>query len=139
MKVFSKETLLKNMVEHPYDTNQDLVARVNFFFRSEDGRLTIAYYESPAGWFDVSVEGFSEIDYVLEGEVQLSSRSGKVVARKGEAFLIEDGDSFRWHNVKPSKMLFFIYPVTKDISDLIDSFYSRQQGRRPSIEYPSSG
>jgi uncharacterized cupin superfamily protein len=125
MKVFRKAEIIRGLVDHPYDTNPELIAKVNFLFTSKDGKLTMAYYESPAGWFDVEVDGFQEIDYVLEGEVHLESENESLVAFAGDAFLIEDGDAFRWEMVKPSKMVFFIYPITKDISELIQSFYQR--------------
>lgn len=125
MRIFTKADFIRGLVDHPYDTNPDLVAKVNFFYKSGDGKLTMAYYESPAGWFDVEVEGFNEIDYVLEGEVYLITEEQELVARAGDAFHIQDGDRFRWQMTKPSRMVFFIYPITNEISELIDSFYQR--------------
>lgn len=125
MKVISRQELIREMVDHPYDSNPDLTAKVNFFFFSKDRKMAMAYYESPQGWFDVEIEGFEEIDYVLEGEVRLSSATETLTARAGDCFLIQDGDRFRWEMVKPSKMVFFIYPITRDIRELIDSFYER--------------
>ncbi len=125
MRLISKDELRERMVDHPYDSNPDLLARVNFFYTSSDGKLTIAYYESPVGWHNVEVRGFEEIDYVLEGEVHLVSDTETVVAKTGDAFIIEDGDKFRWHMAAPSRMIFFIYPIAREISELIDSFYKR--------------
>jgi ethanolamine utilization protein EutQ (cupin superfamily) len=126
MKVFTWEELSRGMVDHPYETNPELLAKVNFFFFSADGQMAMAYYESPEGWFDVEVDGFEEIDYVLEGEVELLSAEQSLTARAGDCFLIQDGDRFRWRMTKPSKMVFFIYPLTKPIQDLIGSFYQRK-------------
>ncbi len=123
MHVITKEELIARMVDHPYESNPELVARVNFFFTSADEKMTMAYYEAPAGWFDVEVSGFDEIDYVLEGEVELVSDEQRLTARAGDCFHIQDGDKFRWHITKPSKMIFFIYPITQDIAELIKSFY----------------
>lgn len=124
MQVIRKEELIDGMVDHPYESNVDLLARVNFFYYSEDRKLAVAYYESPAGWFDAEVNGFDEIDYVLEGEVELIKDDGeKVTVREGDCFLIQDGDKFRWRMTKFSKMIFFIYPLTKEMERLIESFY----------------
>jgi len=123
MRVFTKADLLQGMVDHPYDTNPELRANVNFFFFSKDRKLAVAYYESPTGWFDVVVDGFEEIDYVLEGEVVLESQENRLVAKAGDCFLIQDGDRFRWRMTQPSRMIFFIYPVTRAIDGLIASFY----------------
>jgi len=119
MKIITKQELITKLVDHPYDTNPSLVAKVNFFYYSEDKRMAMAYYESPVGWFDVTVEGFEEIDYVIEGEVELRSATETISARAGDCFHIKDGDNFRWTMIKPSKMIFFIYPLTKDINELI--------------------
>ena len=123
MKVITREELINGMVDHPYDNNPELIAKVNFFYFSDDGKLAIAYYESPPGWFDVEVEGFTEIDYVLEGEVELITNSVSIKAEAGDCFQIQDGDKFRWKMNEFSRMLFFIYPITRDIKKLIESFY----------------
>lgn len=133
MRVLSKADLIGGMVDHPYDSNPGLLARVNFFYLSPDRRLAMAYYESPPGWFDVEIRGFSEIDYVLEGEVDLVSDGQIMTARGGDCFLIEDGDTFRWRMTKASKMIFFIYPLTRQLEDLIAGFYG---GRFPGDHDP---
>jgi ethanolamine utilization protein EutQ (cupin superfamily) len=123
MRVIKKEELITGMVDHPYESNVDLIAKVNFFYFSEDRKLAMAYYESPPGWFDVEVKGFDEIDYILEGEVDLISDGKSLTAEKGDCFLIQDGDKFRWQMTKYSKMVFFIYPLTQEIEELIEGFY----------------
>jgi uncharacterized cupin superfamily protein len=133
MKVFPRGELVDGLVDHPYESNPGLLARVNFFYFSADRKLTMAYYESPPGWFDVQVQGFEEIDYVLEGEVELVSAAGTLVAREGDCFLIQDGDRFRWRMKRRSRMIFFIYPVTAQMEALIASFYQdREAGLRRS-------
>ena len=127
MKLISKHEMVSALVDHPYESNPNLVAKVNFFYFSPDKKLAIAYYESPPGWFDVEVKGFSEIDYVLEGEVELISDSSTIRVKAGDSFLIEDGDKLRWKMHTTSKMLFFIYPITEEIDKLIDSFYRESQ------------
>lgn len=126
MKVFTQKELVENLVDHPYDSNSGLLAKVNFFYYSEDEKMAMAYYESPEGWFDAEIDGFDEIDYILEGAVELTSETETLVAKAGDAFLIQNGDKFRWRMTKPSKMIFFIYPLTKEIVDLIESFYNRE-------------
>ena len=123
MKVIRKDELIKGMVDHPYESNIDLIAKVNFFYFSEDRKMAMAYYESPAGWFDVEVNGFDEIDYVLEGEVELVADGEAVTVKEGDCFLIQDGDKLRWRMTKFSKMIFFIYPITEELDKLIESFY----------------
>jgi len=123
MKLISKDELVKGMVDHPYESNLDLTAKVNFFYLSKDRKMAVAYYESPPGWFDVEVNGFDEIDYILEGEVELISDAEVLTVKAGDCFLIQDGDKLRWRMTKFSKMIFFIYPLTEEIDQLIESFY----------------
>lgn len=125
MKVISKEMLIKGLVDHPpYDSNPELLAKVNFIYLSPDGRMAIAYYESPKGWFDVEVHGFDEIDYVLQGEVELISDNQRLLAKSGDCFWIQDGDKFRWQMNEPSKMIFFIHTLSEEIQELISQFMS---------------
>jgi len=123
MNVIRKDELIEEMVDHPYESNSDLIAKVNFFYFSEDRKMAMAYYESPAGWFDVEINGFDEIDYVLEGEVELVANGEVVTVKEGDCFLIQDGDKLRWRMTKFSKMIFFIYPITEEMDKLIESFY----------------
>ncbi len=125
MKVIRKDELINGMVDHPYESNIDLIAKVNFFYFSEDRKMAVAYYESPEGWFDVEVNGFDEIDYVLEGEVELITEVETVTVKEGDCFLIQDGDKLRWRMTKFSKMVFFIYPITEEMERLIESFYKK--------------
>lgn len=123
METISKETLIKELVDHPpYETNPALKAKVNFFYFSPDGSLAYAYYESPAGWFDVEVNGFDEIDYVIDGEVELISESQRLLVKAGGCFHITDGDKFRWQMNQPSKMIFFIHAETVAGKALIARF-----------------
>ena len=87
----------------------------------------MAYYESPPGWFDAEINGFNEIDAVLEGEVELVSERETLTAKEGDCFLIQDGDKFRWRMTRSSWMIFFIYPLTKEFEGLIASFYRDRQ------------
>jgi ethanolamine utilization protein EutQ (cupin superfamily) len=127
MKVFRKDELVNGMVDHPYDSNIDLIAKVNFFYFSEDRKMAVAYYESPPGWFEVEVRGFDEIDYVMEGEVEIISNGEAVTVKEGDCFLIQNGDNLHWRMTKYSKMIFFIYPLTDEIIQLIESFYGRSK------------
>lgn len=90
MKVVTKSELVNAVVDHPYDTNPDLIAKVSFFYFSEDRKLTMAYYESPQDWFDVKVSDFDEMDAILEGEVQLISDREMLTAKAGDCFLTQD-------------------------------------------------
>ena len=123
MRVISNDTLRHEMVDHPYECNPDFLAKVNFFFFSPDKKFTVAYYEAPEGWFEAKVSGFYEIDYIIEGEVELISNDQSLIAKKGDCFLIQDGDTFRLEFRKFTKIIFFIYPLTSEIDELIESFY----------------
>jgi ethanolamine utilization protein EutQ (cupin superfamily) len=126
MKLFSKDELIAGLKDHPYDTNPDFTARVNYFYFSPDGKMLMAYYESPIGWFDAEINGFEEIDYVLEGLVRLSSKNGTLTAKAGDCFLIQNGDRIRWEMVKPSRMIFFLYPVTGEIQEFVEHILQRK-------------
>ncbi len=125
MKVITNQMLINGLIDHPpYDSNPALKAKLNFIYRSPDGRMAMAYYESPKGWFDVDVEGFDEIDYVVEGEVELISNNERLIAKPGDCFMIQNGDKFRWQMNQPSKMIFFIHTLSEDVQKFISQFIS---------------
>jgi len=77
MEVIDKATLIKNLVIHPYDSNPAYFAKVNVFNYSSDGKFAAGYLEAPEGWFDAVINGFNEIDFVIEGEMELISANEK--------------------------------------------------------------
>ena len=123
MNVISKENLIKNLVNHPYDSNPEYFAKVNIFYYSPDGKFAAGYWEAPKGWFNAEIEGFSEIDFIIEGEIEAVSedKTKTVVAKQGDCFLIENGDRFLWKINNKTKAVFFIYPLTEKIKNFIQS------------------
>lgn len=125
MKVIDKNTLVRNMVIHPYDSNKDYFAKVNMFYYSEDGKFAAAYWEAPEGWFNAEVKGFNELDFVLEGEMKLISSDGKksIFAKTGDCIILEDGDKFSWILNKFSRVVFFIYPMNSELNEFFDNLH----------------
>jgi len=122
MEVIQNSILKKGLVNHPYDTNLQYFAKVNIFYKSHDRKFTAGYWEAPEGWFDATIIGFNEIDFIIEGEIEAISEDKikKVTARKGDCFLIKNGDRFRWQINKFTKAVFFIYPLTEEL----DKFFN---------------
>ena len=120
MRIISKETLVNELVDHPpYETNPELHAKLNVIYLSPDGRTAMAYYEAPEGWFDVEVKDFDEIDYMLEGEVELISADRRLTATPGDCFMIQDGDKFRWQMNKPSRMFFVLHTQSEEVQEFL--------------------
>jgi len=122
MEVIQRTSLIKGLVNHPYDTNPQYFAKVNTFYYSPDRKFAAGYWEAPEGWFDIIIEGFNEIDYIIDGEIEAISedKTKKVIARQGDCFLIKNGDRFRWKVNKFTKAVFFIYPLTKELGKFFD-------------------
>lgn len=115
MKVFSESNIINNLVDHPYDSNPDYLAKVNFYYVSQDKKFVAGYWEAPEGWFEAEIKGFYEINYVVEGEIELITKDRSLTAKAGDCFLVENGDRMKWKIKQPIKTFFFIYPVTEDL------------------------
>jgi len=124
MKVFDNKWLAGNLFVHPYDSNPDYFSYVNFFNFSPDGKAATGYWEAPKGWLEFTFSGFQELNYVIEGEIEVThlTTGEKVVARPGDVYLIQDGDSVRWEMKKFTRTVFFLYPLTQQIRDMIASW-----------------
>jgi len=123
MDLISKKKLIKNLVNHPYESNPEYFAKVNMFYYSQDGKFAAGYWEAPQGWFDAVVEGFNEIDFIIEGEIEAISKDENrtVVVKPGDCFLIKNGDKFKWKISKFTKAVFFLYPLTEELRDFFKS------------------
>jgi uncharacterized cupin superfamily protein len=113
------------MINHPYESNPDYFAKINFFHFSNDAKLMAAYWEAPVGWFNWEYDGFYEIDYIIDGEIELVSEDETIIVKKGDCFLTEDGERIMFKIKKFTKALIFVYPINeiimKEIKKLISS------------------
>ncbi|UCB47199.1 MAG: hypothetical protein JSV25_07255 [Spirochaetota bacterium] len=73
MKIIINENLKHYWVNHPYDSNPDYIAKVNFFYVSQDKKLIAGYLEAPEVWFEAETKGFNEINYIVDGEIEFVS------------------------------------------------------------------
>ena len=117
MKLINNWFLKSNTVIHPYDSNPSYTAKINTFYYSEDEKLIAGYWEAPEGWFDAEIEEQNEINYVIEGEIDLVCKDKRLTAKKGDCFLVESGERIKWIIKKTIKTIFFIYPANKEIAD----------------------
>lgn len=121
MKVIKNDFLVKNLVKHPYESNPGYNAKINTFYFSRDKKLIAGYWEAPVGWFDTVIEEQNEINYVIEGEIELVSDSRKVTAKGGDCFLAEGGEKLKWIIKKPIRTFFFIYPAKKELASFFEN------------------
>ena len=120
MKLFDSKTLKNEAVIHPYEDNPGYEALINTFFYSDDKKAIAGYWEAPTGWFTSEIEEQSELNFLIEGEidiVSLDDGSKRISAKKGDIFLIEKGDRIKWVINKPVKTIYFIYPSPAQLTD----------------------
>jgi ethanolamine utilization protein EutQ (cupin superfamily) len=89
VKAFINDLLIKDTVNHPYDSNPEYVAKIHTFYYSKDEKLIAGYWEAPEGWFDAEIEEQNEINYVIEGEIDIICGDKIITAKKGDCFLVE--------------------------------------------------
>ena len=132
MKIFDKESLAAALYVHPYESNPDYFSYVNFFDYSPDGKAATGYWEAPKGWLEFTFTGFQELNYVIEGEVEVTNleTGRKVVARPGDVYLVQDGDHVRWEMRQFTRTVFFVYPLTAQIRSMIASWKKKKTGNR---------
>ncbi len=117
MRIISSESITTNTAIHPYECNPGYEARINTFHFSEDERFVTGYWEAPEGWFDADIGEQTEINYVIEGEIELVGAGKSITAKKGDCFVAEPGDKLKWIIKKPIKTIYFIYPADQEIVD----------------------
>lgn len=124
MKFFNCETLKANTVDHPYEDNPGFIAKINTFFYSKNKKAIIGYWDVPVGWFNSEVKEFSELNYIIDGAIELYNivtGDKEISAKTGDVFLIEPGDKLKWVIRKHTKTIFFIYPSTAEIIDYFEN------------------
>jgi len=106
-----KSDLVEHQYENPYEKNPEYFAKLNYFYFSRDKRLVAGYWEAPEGWFDALVDGFNEINYMIEGEIKLTSKNKALLVKKGDCFLLENGDAVNFQINRFTRTIFLNYPV----------------------------
>ena len=115
MRIIDSDFLKDNTVNHPYDSNPEYSSKINTFYYSKDEKLIAGYWEASEGWFDAEIEEQTEINYVIEGEIDIVCEGKKITAKKGDCFLVESGEKLKWIIKEPIKTIFFMYPANKEI------------------------
>lgn len=113
MELMNKKFLVDNLIKHHYESNKDYFTKINFLYFSEDKKLMSAYWEAPVGYFEQDCSEFDEVNYVIEGEIEITKGHKKMIARKGDCFYLKKGDKIKIKINKPSKTFLFIYPAEK--------------------------
>ena len=124
MKLIDSKFLRDGAVDHPYEDNPDFIAKINTFFYSRDKKSVMGYWEAPVGWFTAEIGEQSELNYIIEGSIELidlKTQKKKITAKKGDVFLVEPGDDLKWVVTDPIRTIFFIYPASKEITDFFKS------------------
>ena len=124
MKLIDSGILAGNAVDHPYEDNPGFIAKINTFFYSKDKKAISGYWEAPVGWFTAEITRQSELNYIIEGEIELfyiETGDKKISAKKGDIFMVEAGDKTKWVIKKPIKTIFFIYPCPGELTDFFEN------------------
>lgn len=124
MKLFNSKFLIDEAVTHPYEDNPDFVAKINTFFYSKDKKAIMGYWEAPTGWFTAEITEQSELNFIIDGEIELidlENSDKKITAKKGDIFLVESDDKTKWVIKKPIKTIFFIYPSPEELTKFFES------------------
>lgn len=129
MEIIKRNTIIKNLIDHPYENvqlygqvNQDYIAKVNFIYFTEDKKACICYWEAPEGSFDFSLKDFNELDYIIDGRLEIISNGETFNLEKGDCVLFKNGDNVKFNIKKLIKAVVFIYPTTEELIDLFNSF-----------------
>ncbi len=124
MRLIDSRFLRDGAVDHPYEDNPGFIAKINTFFYSRDKKSVMGYWEAPVGWFTAEIGEQSELNYIVEGSIELidlKTQEKKITAKKGDVFLVEPGDDLKWVVTDPIRTIFFIYPASKEIVDFFKS------------------
>lgn len=123
MRLIEPKFLKESAVDHPYDDNPGFMAKINTFFISGDKKAVCGYWEAPEGWFTEKIEKQNELNYIIDGNIELfdiDTGCKKLSAKKGDVFVVEPGDNLKWVINEPIRTIFFIYPVSKEISEFFE-------------------
>jgi uncharacterized cupin superfamily protein len=121
MKVVHGISMSENAVDHPYETNPDYESRINPFHYASDKRLVAGYWEAPVGWFEAGMGEQCELNFVIEGEIQLESEGRSISAKRGDCFILESGEEVKWNIVKPIKTFFVLYPASEEVLEFFEN------------------
>lgn len=113
MKIIDSNFLRNGLVVHHYESNKRYFSKINFFYFSDDEKLVAAYWEAPRGWFNHVCNGFDEVEYIIDGEIELSLEDKKVTAGRGDCLLIKNGEKVKFRIKKFAKVIALNYPLNK--------------------------
>lgn len=129
MKKHTRETMLEGLVVHPYETNPDYFARINFFHFSPDGNLATYFWEAPVGEVQLKFERFDEMIFVLAGKLEVTKSGHRSIFRAGDALEIsrEDG-ALLFRVLQEVQAVGYVYPLDEVEKNNIEALMNNLQG-----------
>ena len=116
MRLISSKQMRQRAVPHRYPSNPGYESRIHSFQFSDDGQLVAGYWEAPPGRFQADIDEQTEVNFVIEGEIELLQEGKSFVARAGDCFVAEPGDKLEWIVKKAIRTIYFIYPTNAELS-----------------------
>jgi uncharacterized cupin superfamily protein len=112
MKKHTLPSLIAGLVNHPYDSNPDYFARINFFYTSPDRRLGMYYWEAPVGQVTLRYEQFDEMIVILDGILEISNQTGRQHFEKNDCLEITRTDGeLVFQVLEEVKAVGFVFPI----------------------------
>ena len=59
--------------------------------------------------------GYDEINYIIEGEIEIIFEDRVVTLKKGDYFIENKGDKVKYNIKKYTKTIFFLYPASEKV------------------------
>lgn len=101
-----------NIVAEPFDTGKpgDVVKLTDLFSLSESPRLGAGVMELDHTTFDWTLN-YDEVDYVIEGTLEIIIDGRKVVGKPGDVILIPKGSKIQFSTPDFTRFLYVVYPA----------------------------
>ena len=125
MKIFTKDRISDNLVDDfAYEDNPEIFSKVVFLDMFSDKEFTkgkkiaVGYWEAPIGSYNIIFKDFSEIAYVMAGEMELISGYEKNIIKTGDYYYCKVREEFKVIIKKPIRMFFVLGEVSDKTGEI---------------------
>ena len=120
MKVINKDKMMKEVIDHPYDSSPGYLAKINFFYFSEDKKSFTAYWEAPKGCFSFKWDSASETMFIISGKLEIISADKKINVEAGDCIIAGNYEEIEFVIKEDVKAIVSFYPITEEVTQNIE-------------------
>jgi hypothetical protein len=115
MRVVKKTEMKKGLIDHPYDSSPGYLAKINFFYLSEDKKAFTSLWTAPKGRFTFRWDIATETIFIISGKLEVISVGVRKKVEAGDCIIGGNNEEIEFIIEEDVEAIISLYPITIEV------------------------